>query len=79
MSTMGKDAKRTISVTINDALYQRARQHGINLSQRLSEAGAKDLQQIERDTWKQANKEGLHELNRISDACGHFTDEHRKF
>ncbi|MGZ7232676.1 type II toxin-antitoxin system CcdA family antitoxin, partial [Streptococcus pyogenes] len=33
----------------------------------------------ERQQWKDDNREGLLELNRIAGECGHFGDEHRKF
>jgi len=66
-------------VTIDEALYQRARAQGINLSQRLSLVLEEDLRAIERQQWKDENREGLLELNRITDECGHFADEHRKF
>ncbi|EGT5659109.1 antitoxin [Cronobacter dublinensis subsp. dublinensis] len=66
-------------MTIDEALYQRARAQGINLSQRLSLVLEEDLRAIERQQWKDENREGLLELNRITDECGHFADEHRKF
>ncbi|ELY4774203.1 type II toxin-antitoxin system CcdA family antitoxin [Cronobacter turicensis] len=66
-------------MTIDEALYQRARAHGINLSQRLSLVLKDDLRELERQQWKDDNREGLLELNRIAEECGHFGDEHRKF
>lgn len=77
MSAVIKSQKRTVSVTIDDKLYARA--HGLNLSQRLSAVIAQDLEEIERQQWKQRNREGLLELNRITEQCGNFADEHRKF
>jgi antitoxin CcdA len=74
-----KSPKRTVSVTLDDDLYLRARAHGLNLSQRLSMVIAQDLEEIERQQWKQRNREGLQELNRITEQCGNFADEHRKF
>lgn len=79
MNVAVKSPKRTVSVTIDDELYLRARAHGLNLSQRLSVAIARDLEEIERQQWKQRNREGLLELNRITEQCGNFADEHRKF
>ncbi|WP_435928604.1 type II toxin-antitoxin system CcdA family antitoxin [Dryocola sp. BD613] len=79
MSAVIKSQKRTVSVTIDDELYARARAHGLNLSQRLSVVIAQDLEEIERQQWKQRNREGLLELNRITEQCGNFADEHRKF
>ncbi|EPR9022976.1 type II toxin-antitoxin system CcdA family antitoxin [Cronobacter dublinensis] len=79
MNVVVKPPKRTVSVTIDEALYQRARAQGINLSQRLSLVLEEDLRAIERQQWKDENREGLLELNRITDECGHFADEHRKF
>lgn len=79
MPVATKIAKRTVSLTIDDDLYQRARAHNLNLSKRLSEALTEELQQLERQKWKEANREGLLELNRINAECGHFADEHRKF
>ncbi|ELY3760426.1 type II toxin-antitoxin system CcdA family antitoxin [Cronobacter universalis] len=66
-------------MTIDESLYQRARAHGINLSQRLSLVLEDDLRELEREQWKDDNREGLLELNRIAGECGHFADEHRKF
>ncbi|ELY5789823.1 type II toxin-antitoxin system CcdA family antitoxin [Cronobacter turicensis] len=66
-------------MTIDEALYQRARAHGINLSQRLSLVLEDDLRELERQQWKDDNREGLLELNRIAGECGNFADEHRKF
>jgi antitoxin CcdA len=74
-----KSPKRTVSVTLDDDLYLRARAHGLNLSQRLSMVIAQDLEEIERQQWKQRNRESLQELNRITEQCGNFADEHRKF
>jgi antitoxin CcdA len=79
MNVAVKSLKRTVSVTIDDELYLRARAHGLNLSQRLSVVIARDLEEIERQQWKQRNREGLLELNRITEQCGNFADEHRKF
>ena len=79
MSVAMKSQKRTVSVTLDDELYVRARAHGLNLSQRLSVVIAQDLEEIERQQWKQRNREGLIELNRIMEQCGNFADEHRKF
>lgn len=79
MSAVMKPSKRTVSVTIDDELYVRARAHGLNLSQRLSVVIAQDLEEIERKQWKQRNREALLELNRITEQCGNFADEHRKF
>lgn len=79
MSVMLKQPKRTVSVTVDEALYQRAKAHGINLSQRLSEALEEELRIHEQMQWKEANRDGLEEINRITDACGHFSDQHRKF
>ncbi|CCK16414.1 hypothetical protein BN136_2427 [Cronobacter universalis NCTC 9529] len=66
-------------MTIDESLYQRARAHGINLSQRLSLVLEDDLRELEREQWKDDNREGLLELNGIAGECGHFADEHRKF
>lgn len=79
MNVAVKSPKRTVSVTIDNELYLRARAHGLNLSQRLSVVIARDLEEIERQQWKQRNREGLLELNRITEQCGNFADEHRKF
>ncbi|GBU13971.1 CcdA-like protein [Enterobacterales bacterium] len=79
MSTTVKAVKRTVSLTIDDDLYQRARMYNLNLSQRLSEAITQELQQLERLRWKEENREGLLEINRINAQCGHFGGEHRKF
>lgn len=76
MSAMLKQPKRTVSVTVDEALYQRAKAHGINLSQRLGEALEKELSAVEQVQWKEANRDGLEEINRITDACGHFSDQH---
>ncbi|PSN07380.1 antitoxin [Siccibacter turicensis] len=63
-------------MTVDEALYQRAKAHGINLSQRLGEALEKELSAVEQVQWKEANRDGLEEINRITDACGHFSDQH---
>ncbi|MEE3652180.1 MULTISPECIES: type II toxin-antitoxin system CcdA family antitoxin [unclassified Brenneria] len=70
--------KKTVSVTPEPALFQQARNAGINLSAVLTEALKHEIRASESERWKK-NHKALQELNRITDKHGLLSDDHRVF
>lgn len=79
MSSTAVRQKKTVSVTLEPALLERAREAGLNLSAVLSKALQHEIRTIEAERWKRENSEGLQELNRIIDEHGLLSDEYRTF
>jgi antitoxin CcdA len=71
--------KKTVSVTLEPALYKKARQAGINLSATLAEALKNEIRYTEGLQWKRSNEKALQELNRITNEHGLISDEYRTF
>ncbi|MDG4714146.1 type II toxin-antitoxin system CcdA family antitoxin [Enterobacter hormaechei] len=71
--------KKTVSVTLEPALLQQARDAGINLSATLTTALKHQIRESEAERWKRANRKALQELNRITDEHGLLSDDHRTF
>lgn len=71
--------KKTVSVTLEPALLEQAREAGLNLSAILSEALQHVIRTTEAERWKRENSEGLQELNRITEEHGLLSDEYRTF
>lgn len=74
-----KSLKKTVSVTLDPDLYQRARDMGINLSATLTQAIEQQLLIAAREQWRQENLQAMEELNRITEESGLLSDEHRTF
>ncbi|QWT40335.1 type II toxin-antitoxin system CcdA family antitoxin [Dickeya dadantii] len=71
--------KKTVSVTLEPALLQQAREAGINLSATLAEALKREIRASEAEQWQRENRAGLQELNRITDEHGLLSDDYRTF
>ncbi|MBD9660079.1 MULTISPECIES: type II toxin-antitoxin system CcdA family antitoxin [Pantoea] len=71
--------KKTVSVTLEPALLEQAREAGLNLSAILSKALHYEIRTTEAERWKRENSEGLQELNRITEEHGLLSDEYRTF
>lgn len=71
--------KKTVSVTLEPLLLQQARDAGINISAVLTEALQQEISASGAERWKEANRAGLQELNRITDEHGLLADEYRTF
>lgn len=68
-----------VTMTVERALLNRAREAGINLSATLSAALDAELRQCEAKKWREENSEALEALNRFHDEQGYFNDEYRTF
>ncbi|SUB81950.1 plasmid maintenance protein CcdA [Pragia fontium] len=77
--THAKTTKKTVSVTLDPDLYQRARDMGINFSALLTQAVEQQLQAASRAQWQRDNQQAMEELNRITERCGLLSDEYRAF
>ncbi|AWH87767.1 type II toxin-antitoxin system CcdA family antitoxin [Limnobaculum parvum] len=77
--THAKITKKTVSVTLDPVLYQKARDMGINLSAVLTQAIEAQLQAASAAQWKHENRQAMEELNRISDESGLLSDEYKAF
>ncbi|WP_297198892.1 type II toxin-antitoxin system CcdA family antitoxin [uncultured Pluralibacter sp.] len=71
--------KKTISVTLEPALLQQAREAGINLSALLTEALEQEISAKGVERWKQENRAAVEELNRITEEHGLLSDDYRTF
>ncbi len=79
MPGMNVRHKKTVSVTLDPALLQQAREAGINLSAVLTAALQQEISASGAERWKQENRAGLQELNRITDEQGLLSDDYRTF
>ncbi|MCS2171013.1 type II toxin-antitoxin system CcdA family antitoxin [Scandinavium sp. TWS1a] len=79
MPGMSVRHKKTVSVTLDPALLQQAREAGINLSAVLTAALQHEISASGAERWKQENRAGLQELNRITDEQGLLSDDYRTF
>jgi len=79
MSISAGRLKKTVSVTLEPALLEQARNEGINLSAALTEALKREIKKAEAEKWKQENKRAIEELNRITDEHGLLSDDYRTF
>ena len=71
--------KKTVSVTIEPALLQHAREAGTNQYTTLTTALKHQIRESEAERWKRANRKAIQELNRITDEHGLLSDDHRTF
>lgn len=79
MPTAAVRHKKTVSVTLEPALLQQAREAGINLSAVLAKALEHEIHTSEAEKWKRENQAALQELNRITDEHGLLSDDDRTF
>ncbi|MGL4755123.1 MAG: type II toxin-antitoxin system CcdA family antitoxin [Aeromonadaceae bacterium] len=78
-ATMRIRSKRTVSVTLEPSLLERARAAGINLSATLATALQHEISGSEAERWKRENREAIQTLNRMVEERGLFSDDHRTF
>ena len=78
-ATMRIRSKRTVSVTLEPSLLERARAAGINLSATLATALQHEISGSEADRWKRENRDAIQTLNRMVEERGLFSDDHRTF
>ncbi|EBV4791661.1 MULTISPECIES: type II toxin-antitoxin system CcdA family antitoxin [Gammaproteobacteria] len=78
-ATMRIRSKRTVSVTLEPSLLERARAAGINLSATLATALQHEISGSEAERWKRDNREAIQTLNRMVEERGLFSDDHRTF
>ena len=78
-ATMRIRSKRTVSVTLEPSLLERARAAGINLSATLATALQHEISGSEAERWKLDNREAIQTLNRMVEERGLFSDDHRTF
>ncbi|HAT4999908.1 type II toxin-antitoxin system CcdA family antitoxin [Serratia marcescens] len=71
--------KKTVNVTIDRDLFQRAKSLGVNVSSVLTDALSVRVRDIEIQQWREQNREALEELNRITEENGLLSDEYRTF
>lgn len=71
--------KKTVNVTIDRDLFQRAKSLGVNVSSVLTDALNVRVRDIEIQQWREQNREALEELNRITEENGLLSDEYRTF
>ena len=72
-------SKRTVSVTLEPSLLERARAAGINLSATLATALQHEISGSEADRGKRENRDAIQTLNRMVEERGLFSDDHRTF
>lgn len=71
--------KKTVNVTIDRDLFQRAKSLGVNVSSVLTDALSVRVRDIEIQQWREKNRAALEELNRITEENGLLSDEYRTF
>ncbi|EPC6044839.1 MULTISPECIES: type II toxin-antitoxin system CcdA family antitoxin [Serratia] len=71
--------KKTVNVTIDRELFQRAKSLGVNVSSVLTDALSVRVRDIEIQQWREQNRAALEELNRITEENGLLSDEYRTF
>ena len=72
-------SKRTVSVTLDPSLLERARAAGINLSATLATALQNEISGSEAERWKRENSAAIQTLNRITEEHGLLSDDYRAF
>lgn len=71
--------KRSVNVTLDPELHEKAKLAGLNLSQLLTEKVKSTIHEIEMVEWRKENIAGLAELNRITEEYGLLSDDYRTF
>ncbi|MCG9534550.1 type II toxin-antitoxin system CcdA family antitoxin [Providencia huaxiensis] len=79
MNTTAQRMKKTVSVTVAPELYEQARQAKLNLSAILTCALQAELKRLEAQKWKNENREGFNELNRLNEEHGLLSDKYKDF
>lgn len=71
--------KKTVNVTVDRELFQKAKALGVNVSSVLADALNARVRDIEIQQWREENRHALEELNRISEENGLLSDEYKVF
>ena len=71
--------KKSVNLSINSDLIERARALNINLSQTLEESLLQLLRQKECELWVKENEDAIAEYNKRVEKQGTFSDGLRKF
>ena len=71
--------KRPANVTIKNELLDKARRHGINLSQALEARLVELIREKEREAWLRENREAIEAHNQRIEREGAFSDGLRTF
>lgn len=79
MVAVAMRSKKTVSVTLEPSLLERARAAGINLSATLATALQHEISCSDADLWKRENRDAIQKLNKIVEERGLFSDDHRVF
>jgi antitoxin CcdA len=72
-------SKKTVSVTLEPSLLERARAAGLNLSATLATALQHEISGSEAERWKLENRDAIQKLNMMIEDRGLFSDDHRAF
>ncbi|MFM5650610.1 type II toxin-antitoxin system CcdA family antitoxin [Aeromonas veronii] len=72
-------SKKTVSVTLEPSLLERARAAGLNLSATLATALKHEISGSEAERWKLENRDAIQKLNMMVEERGLFSDDHRAF
>ncbi len=79
MVTATMRSKRTVSVTLEPSLLERARAAGINLSATLAAALQREISGSEAARWKRENSAAMQALNSITEEHGLLSDDYKAF
>ena len=71
--------KRATNVSIRSDLLEAAREAGLNLSAALERALTKELGEVNRNKWRQENREAIVAYNEHVEKHGTFSDDVRTF
>lgn len=71
--------KKSVNLSINSDLVEKARAQNINLSQTLENTLLELIRQKEREHWVKENQDGIEEYNKRVEKQGVFSDGLRKF
>ncbi|EMH4162096.1 type II toxin-antitoxin system CcdA family antitoxin [Pluralibacter gergoviae] len=74
-----KPQEKTVSVTLDARLLELAREAEIDLSATLRAALIGEVNAFAIERWKNTNRAGLLELNRITQELGLLSDEYKTF
>ncbi len=71
--------KRSVTMSLDSSLVDRAKAAGINFSATFSAALDAELRQVEAKKWREENRDAIDALNRFHDENGCFSDDYRTF
>lgn len=70
--------KRAVKVSLDSALVEEARAHGVNLSQFLEACLRAGLQERREQAWREENRDAIREYNKVVASRGSFSDRFRR-